>query len=91
MSIHNTSRNENMSQTTSASVQLPLTFQNLAIHERNMPLVRPSLLRIQRWLADISDIRVQSPTGDTTNDWYPLTETDEVAAAIERAFGGAET
>ena len=89
MSTEKTSKDENRPQATSASVQSPLTSENLANHdERDMPSAPPSWVRMQRWLAETSDTRVQSRTSCATNNWDQLKEIDEVAAAIERATGG---
>jgi hypothetical protein len=62
-----------------------LTSENLANHERNMPAVDPSCVRMQRWLADSGDTFVLSRTAD---DWDQLKQKDEVSAAIEKAIGG---
>lgn len=56
-----------------------------------MPSAPPSWVRMQRWLADTSDILVQSHTAGAVSQWDQLKEIDEVAAAIERATRGGRT
>lgn len=89
MSTQKASKDEKRPQATSASVQSPLTSENLVNHdERDMPSAPPSWVRMQRWLAETSDTHAQSRTSDATNYWDQLKEIDEVAAAIERAASG---
>lgn len=83
---------QNQPRAISASVRPPLTSENLVNHdERNMPSAPPSWVRMQRWLADTSDIHVQSHTSGAVSHWDQLKEIDEVAAAIERATCGGRT
>jgi hypothetical protein len=88
MSIQRVPKTEGMRQTISASTQLPLTFENLATHERNTPADHPSCVRMQRWLACSGDTLL---LGRIANNWDQLIEKDEVAAAIESATNRRET
>ena len=85
MSVQEPPKIEEGSETTSASTPLRLTSENLSNHERNIPAVNPSCVRMQRWLADSSD---NHALNQADKDWDQLKQDDEVAAAIERAIGG---
>jgi hypothetical protein len=82
MSVQKPPKTKEGSESTSGSTPLRLTSENLANHEKNMPAVHPSHVRMQRWLADSSDTHALNRAA---NDWDQLKQDDEVATGAGRS------